>query len=188
MREYQDDLRDRHKEEEERKALEIESEEFLKRQMAEMVELEVKQRAAGLLTEDAAPIRLALNTMTRPEPKDEARPDFVPSKPSMAFGGDDEEEEEAKKKSKRTLVKLEYEGDGLTEAEQLAKRNAKLLEIRNGLPRDRKRLFAAPVEWASLSEVSVALPTSRSTRLGTSADTVPSLYCATRSSRSSRER
>ena len=74
-REYQDDLRDRHKEEEERGAIEAESEEFLKRQMAELVELEEKQRAAGLLTEDAAPIRLALNAPIVPEAKEEKKPD-----------------------------------------------------------------------------------------------------------------
>ncbi|ORX35471.1 hypothetical protein BD324DRAFT_632974 [Kockovaella imperatae] len=151
QREFQDDLRDRHREEEERRTLEAESEEFLKRQMAEMAELEEKQKAAGLLTEDAAPIRLAINALPK-EVKEEKKPDVVPPKPGIAFGGDDDDEDEKEKKKKRTLVKLEYEGDGLTEAEKIAQRNAKLLEIKRDVPRDRRALYAMAIQWAAIPE------------------------------------
>ncbi len=154
-REYQDDVRDRQLEEDEVKALEQESEEFLKRQMIEMAELEETQKQAGLLTEDAAPIKLAINPPVFPEVKKEEKPDLAGSRhrPGINFDGDEEEEDPAKKK-KRTLVKLEYEGDGLTEAEKVAKRNARLLEIRAQIPRERKRLWSMDIEWAAINEVS----------------------------------
>lgn len=152
-REYQDDVRDRQLEEDERKALEQESEEFLKRQLLEMAELDEKQKQAGLLTEDAAPIKLAINRPVIPEVKKEEKPDLAP-KPRLGitFDGDEEEEDPTKKK-KRTLVKLEYEGDGLTEAEKVAKRNARLLDIRAQVPREKKRLWSAGIEWAAINEV-----------------------------------
>ncbi len=153
-REYQDDVRDRQLEEDERKALEAESEEFLKRQLAEMAELEVKQKQAGLLTEDAAPIKLAINAPVIPEVKKDDQSDIANPKPRPGINFDgDEEEEDPKKKKKRILVKLEYEGDGLTEAEKIAKRNAKLLEIRAQVPRERKRLWSTKIEWATMNEV-----------------------------------
>ena len=124
--------------------------------MAELAELEEKQKAAGLLTEDAAPIRLALDAMVPKEPREEKKPDIAPPKPrpGIAFGGDDDDEEESERKKKRTLVRLEYEGDGLSEAEKVAQRNAKLLEIRRDIPKDRRSLFAMAVQWAAIPEVS----------------------------------
>jgi RNA-binding protein 25 len=152
LREYQEDIRDRHREEEESRALEQESEEFLKRQLVDMAEMEGKNRQAGLLTEDAAPIRLALKTAL-PEVKEE-----VPSKPkpNVTFDGDEDEEDAAAKK-KRTLVKLEYDGGGFSEAEQVAKRNARLLEIRASIPRDRKSIWSLRIEWAAVNEVGYRL-------------------------------
>ena len=126
--------------------------------MAEMQELENKQRQAGLLTEDAAPIKLALNAPVIPEVKeDKPTSETAPARPRMAFGDDDEDDENDPKKKKRALVKLEYEGDedGLSEAERIAKRNAKLLEVKARVPRDRRRLWATPIEWAAVGEVSV---------------------------------
>ena len=153
IREYQDDVRDRQLEEDERKALEIESEEFLKRQMLEMAELEERQREAGLLTEDAAPIKLAITRPVNHEIKREEKPDIGSKfRPGISFDGEEEEEDPAKKK-KRTLVKLEYEGDGLTEAEKIAKRNARLLEIRALVPKEKKRLWTTSIEWAAVNEV-----------------------------------
>lgn len=160
MREYQDDVRDRQMEEDEVKALEKESEEFLKRQMTELAELEQKQRRAGLLTEDAAPIKLSISAPAA-EPKKEEKPDTNIPRPTVNFDAEDDDESTTKKR--RTFVKLEYEGDGLTEAEQKAKRNARLLDIRSGLPSERKRVWATRIEWAAISEVS--------------SDTIASLYC-----------
>ena len=157
-REYQEDVRDRQLEEDELKDLERESEDFLKRQLAEMEELEIKQKEAGLLTEDAAPIRLAMNAAMVQEVKREAKPDPVAPapRPGVMLDAGEEEEEDPNKKKKRTLVKLEYngeEGDGLTDAERTARRNARLLEIRAQIPRDRKRLWSTTIEWAAINEV-----------------------------------
>ncbi|KAL7423581.1 hypothetical protein Q5752_001161 [Cryptotrichosporon argae] len=155
-REHQDDVRDRHLEEEEIKAIERESEEFLQKQAAELAELEEKQRRAGLLTEDAAPIKLAIAPVAEAaaevKPKAEAKPAPAP-RPGVSFG-DDEDEDEGAIKVKRTFVKLEYTGGTteLDEAEQRARRNAKLLEIRKALPTDKRGVFGARVDWAAVHE------------------------------------
>nr|XP_018265023.1 uncharacterized protein I303_03205 [Kwoniella dejecticola CBS 10117]OBR87181.1 hypothetical protein I303_03205 [Kwoniella dejecticola CBS 10117] len=156
QQEYQDDVRDRQQEEDELRALEKESEEFLKKQMAELAELEEEQKAKGLLTEDAAPIRLNLNipAPAAPEvkPKKEEKV-VVPHKP-VILAGDDEEESEQKKK--RAFIRLDNDdinsGDGLTEAQRIAKRNAKLLEIKKGLPDRRRDVFRSAIDWAAINE------------------------------------
>lgn len=124
--------------------------------MEELAQLEAEQKARGLLTEDAAPIKLAMSAVSRPEPKEEKR--VVPPPPSkVAF---DEEEEAAMDpalKKKRTLVRLEYDGPEdkeISEAEKIARRNAKLLEVKRMVPEDRRSLWASEIEWAALSQVS----------------------------------
>jgi RNA-binding protein 25 len=139
-------VRDRQQEEDERKALDQESEDFLTRQMAEMAEMEEKQRRAGMLFDDAAPVKLAINAL--PTAKEEKKPELA----AVALEGDDEDDETIAKK-KRTLVKLEYGGDGLTEAEKLAKRNARLLEIRSRIPSDKRKLWESRIEWPSINQV-----------------------------------
>ncbi|EIW72718.1 hypothetical protein TREMEDRAFT_13947, partial [Tremella mesenterica DSM 1558] len=154
LREYQEDVRDRNVEADEMAALEKESEEFLKKQMEEFASMEQDKRNAGLLSEDAAPIRLALNRVPMPEPKEE-KPKVVSRPVPQSVFGEGDEEEQAVRKKQRTLVKLEYDGaedTGLTEAEQAAKRTARLLEIRERLPHERRRLFGFEVEWAALTE------------------------------------
>lgn len=149
-------MRDRHEEDEERKVIEAESEAFMKRQMAEMAELEAEQKARGLLTEDAPMMKIALDT--KPEVKEEKKPEN-PHRPNVAFGdGDDEDEDGGPKRAKRTLVKLDYDekdrkGDNINEAEMAARRNAKLLEIRNQIPRDQRRLWSTDIVWAAISPV-----------------------------------
>ena len=165
LREYQEDVRDRQLEEDERIALEKESEEFIKRQMEEMAARDVEQRKKGLLTEDAAPIRLALNQAPVPEPKKEEKPAPPVVRRPAVFAEDEEDVDGGSgRKKQRTFVKLEYEGktdNTLTEAEQAAKRTARLLEIRHRLPHERRRLFGFEVEWAALSEVNSQLYTLR---------------------------
>jgi hypothetical protein len=135
--------------------LEKESEEFLKMQMAELAELEEKQRSRGLLTEDAAPIKLAIEPIKEPK-KEEKKLEVAPPKPRPVVTFDADEEEDAAVKKKRTFVKLEYEGDddGLTEAEKAAQRNARLLEIRRQIPKEKRRLWSHRIEWAAINEVS----------------------------------
>ncbi|OCF75290.1 hypothetical protein I204_04143 [Kwoniella mangroviensis CBS 8886] len=159
QQEYQDDVRDRQQEEDELQALEKESEEFLKKQMAELAELENEQKAKGLLTEDAKPIRLNIQpTAIEVKPKEEVKP-VIPNKPKpVILAGDEEEENEQKKK--RTLIRLDAEtdgqgNDGLTEAQRLAKRNAKLLEIKKSLPTSRRDIFRAGIDWAAVNESTI---------------------------------
>jgi RNA-binding protein 25 len=158
QREYQDDVRDRQFEEDEIKRLEAESEAFLKKQMAEMAEREAQQKARGLLTEDAPMIKLALDAA--PEVKKEDKPE-PPPRPKAAFGeGDDEEGDGGPRKAKRILVKLEYDQSAagrsvdVNEAAEAARRNAKLLEIRNTIPRDKRRLWSTEIEWEAMTPVS----------------------------------
>ncbi|WWC88177.1 uncharacterized protein L201_003082 [Kwoniella dendrophila CBS 6074] len=164
QQEYQDDVRDRQQEEDELQALEKESEEFLKKQMAELAELEIEQKAKGLLTEDAAPIKLNLNIQPTPvdvKPKEEKKP-TIPHKP-VILAGDDEEENE--RKQKRTLIKLDSDNDiaskidtGLTtgtEAERIAKRNAKLLEIKKSLPERKRDIFRSSIDWAAIDQSTI---------------------------------
>ncbi|WVQ71288.1 hypothetical protein IAR50_000814 [Cryptococcus sp. DSM 104548] len=153
--EYQADLRDRQAEEDERVRADRESEEFLRRQMAELKELEETQRARGLLTEDAAPIRLALSAAAPPpQPKEEKKP--VPqARPGVQF---DEDEDENPAKKRRTFVKLDDDdmangGEaGLSEAEKMARRIAKLVQIKKEVPGDRRGLWRVSVEWAAIND------------------------------------
>ncbi|WRT65978.1 uncharacterized protein IL334_002929 [Kwoniella shivajii] len=157
QQEYQDDVRDRQQEEDELQALEKESEEFLKRQMADMAEFEIEQKAKGLLTEDSAPIRLNIQApVIDVKPKEEKKP-VIAHKPVVLAG--DEEDEESERKKKRTFIKLDDEGingnDGLTEAERIAKRNARLLEVRNALPESKREIWRRPIDWASIGESTI---------------------------------
>jgi RNA-binding protein 25 len=122
--------------------------------MAEMAELEARQKARGLLTEDAPMIKLAIDAP--PEIKED-KPE-PPPRPKAAFGeGDDDEMDGGPKKVKRTLVKLEYDGgmgiENVNEAAEAARRNAQLLEVRNGIPRDKRRLWSLDIEWEAMTPV-----------------------------------
>jgi hypothetical protein len=158
MKEFQADLRDKHREEDERRKLEADAEEFLQKQMQEFAELEAQQRARGLLTEDAAPVKLAMSSVPRPEPRKEEKKPAAPP-PKVAFEEDEETMEEVDKKKTRTLVRLEYDGpadkDDVSEAERIARRNAKLLEVKRMVPNDRRSLWASVIEWAAISQVSL---------------------------------
>jgi hypothetical protein len=126
--------------------------------MAEMAELEKQQKARGLLTEDAPMIKLALDAP--PEVKKEDKPE-PPPRPKAAFGeNDDDDEMDGPKRKQRTLVKLEYDEsdrkiETVNEAEQAARRNAKLLEVRNQIPRDKRRLWLTDIVWEAMTPVSV---------------------------------
>ena len=148
-----DDLRDRQREEEERKQLEAESEEFLRKQAEEMAELEEEQRKRGLLTEDAAPIKLALGS--RPTVQEEKKPE-IHVKPTVAFDEEDEVENDPSRKKRGTFVKLDYDeppkGEDISEAERIARRNAKLLEIKRDVPNDRRRLWHTRLEWEAITQ------------------------------------
>jgi hypothetical protein len=162
-REYQEDVRDRQAEQEEIKALERESEEFLKRQMEEMSRLEEEQKGRGLLTEDAAPIKLdlaavapAAATTVASAPIARAAP-LAP--PPAVFGGEDDEEDiAADKRKQRTFVKLDYDESAMaamTEPERAAMQNAQLLNVRNQISRDRRSLWGMRLDWEIINDVSL---------------------------------
>lgn len=124
--------------------------------MEEMAELEAQQKARGLLTEDAAPIKLAMASVPRPEPKEEKKV-VAPPPSNVAFDEDEEVNGEAGTKKKRTLVRLEYDGPEdkeISDAEKIARRNAKLLEFKRVVPLDRRSLWASTIEWPALTQVS----------------------------------
>lgn len=150
LREEKEDLEDRRQEDAELKALEAESEELLRQQTAELAALEDRHRQVGLLTEDAAPIKLAISAPVVPAPVEEKKPAPAPAPPALALG--DEEDDGAIQKRKRALIKLEYE-QSLDEAEEEAKRTARLLAIVKQLPSSQNSAFDSPVDWASIQPV-----------------------------------
>lgn len=129
--------------------------------MAELAEMEEKQKARGLLTEDAAPIKLAMSSAPISTPKETKKAEPAVHKPNMAFDEDDELEAAGVKK-KRTLVKLEYDGpaplgEEISEAERIARRNAKLLEVKRMVPDSRRAVWGYTIEWDAFTDVSVVL-------------------------------
>jgi hypothetical protein len=135
-REYEDDVRDRQAEQEEARRIEKESEAFLERQMQELSAIKSESKDQGLLSEDAAPVRLALAAVPKAEPAPRAAPPLA----GVTLEGD--EEEEVRRKHK-TFVKLDDDAKaGMSTAERAALRNAQLLDIRATIPADRAGLFA----------------------------------------------
>lgn len=149
IREEKEDVEDRRQEDAEMKALEAESEDFLQKQQAELEARENKGRQIGLLTEDAAPIKLAIAAKAVPEPVVEKKPLPAPAPPALALG--DEEEENVVHKKKRALVKLEYE-QSLDQAEEEAKAKARLLAITKQLP-ESTRAFDESIDWRAIAKV-----------------------------------
>ncbi|BEI87165.1 hypothetical protein CcaverHIS002_0705110 [Cutaneotrichosporon cavernicola] len=157
IREEEDDIEDRRLEDAEIKALEAESEDFLKQQAAEMAAMEEKQRKKGLLTEDAAPVKLNLSTakITVPEPKEEKSAPVA--KPGVTFGDDEDEDEASAAKKKRTFVKLDYDQivaeAGIPDEAEVAKQKARLLEITKSLPTSTRSIFRSSVDWSAVQQV-----------------------------------
>ncbi|KAL1405199.1 hypothetical protein Q8F55_008824 [Vanrija albida] len=153
QREEQEDIDDRRLESDEIKSLEAESEDFLQKQMAELASLEARQRQAGLLADDAAPVKLAIAAQVVSEPK-ETKPAVaqVIPRPTIALG--DEEDDASAQRKRRALVKLDYE-KGLDEAEEVAKTRARLLDISKSLSRNASTIFDTPIEWSALQAPAV---------------------------------
>ncbi|KAJ9108756.1 hypothetical protein QFC21_000076 [Naganishia friedmannii] len=162
--EYQDDVRDRQREADEQAALEKETEDLFKRQMHEMADIEAKGRAAGLLFEDAKPIKVAIGAPAPLLPlganastaasssvasvKTESKPKIVAARgnAASAFGAEDDEEDV---KKKRTLVRLDEDAGEKSSIE--AKTQAKLTEIRNGIPKSPAELWSLKLRWEGLN-------------------------------------
>lgn len=167
--EYQDDVRDRQREADEQAALERETDDLLKRQMDEMADIEAKGRAAGLLFEDAKKIKVAIGAGTAAPShpgtitpstsaatvKSETKPKVAPTRgnAASAFGADDEEDDV---KKKRTLVRLDEDGAAPGARSNIeAKTQAKLSDIRSGIPTSPAELWSFKLRWEGLSQVSL---------------------------------
>ncbi|TXT04929.1 hypothetical protein VHUM_04012 [Vanrija humicola] len=151
QREDQEDVDDRRLESDEIKSLEAESEDFLQKQMAELASLEERQRKAGLLADDAAPIKLAIAAQAAAEPK-ETKPAAAQLHPRPAIALGDEDDDASSQKKRRALVKLDYEKP-LDEAEEVAKTRARLLDISKNLPRSAAAIFDSVIEWSAVQSV-----------------------------------
>lgn len=114
------------------------------------------EKPKGLLSEDAAPIKVAIvPKLAEVKAKDERQSSAPPApKPALALG-DDEEEENVVQKKKRAMVKLELE-QSLDAAEENARRTARLVEISKRLPSSRS-IFKSDINWDILNNVSVTL-------------------------------
>jgi RNA-binding protein 25 len=151
----------------EQAALEKETDDLLKRQMDEMADVEAKGRAAGLLFEDAKPIKVAIaanpvqpshqpvtSSASTASVKTEAKPKVAPVRGAAATAfGADEEEEDVKKK--RTLVRLDEDSNptgGRSGVE--AKTQSKLREIRDTIPTSPRELWNFKIKWDALTPVS----------------------------------
>jgi RNA-binding protein 25 len=168
--EYQDDVRDRQREADEQAALEKETEDLFKRQMDEMADIEAKGRAAGLLFEDAKPIKVAIGAPAPLLPsgtnasvatsssvaavKTETKPKVAAARgnAASAFGAEDDDEDV---KKKRTLVRLDEDAGVKSNIE--AKTQAKLTAIRNGIPKSPAELWSLKLRWEGLSSVRIAV-------------------------------
>lgn len=156
VREEEDDVEDRRLEDAQIKALEAESEDFLKQQAAEMAAMEETQRKKGLLTEDAAPVKLNISAARIPVPEPKEEKSAPVAKPGVTFG-DDEDEEAGAAKKKRTFVKLDYDQivaeAGIPDEAEVAKQKARLLEISKQLPTSTRSIFKSSVNWAAVRQV-----------------------------------
>ncbi|GHJ85627.1 hypothetical protein NliqN6_2029 [Naganishia liquefaciens] len=161
--EYQEDVRDRQREVDEQAALDKEADDMLKRQMDEMADVEAKGRAAGLLFEDAKPIKVAIAaapaqpsanavaSSSAASVKTETKPKVAPTRgvAATAFGGDEEEDDV---KKKRTLVRLDDDVGklGVTSGVE-GKTQAKLIDIRNSVPTSVAEVFNFKIKWEALT-------------------------------------
>lgn len=134
--------------------------------MDEMADVEAKGRAAGLLFEDAKPIKVAIAanpaqpsqhpvaSSSAASVKTETKPKAAPARGAAATAfGADEEEDDVKKK--RTLIRLDEDSDrkgGRSGIE--AKTHARLTEIRNSIPTSPAELWNFKLKWEALTPVS----------------------------------
>jgi RNA-binding protein 25 len=116
-----------------------ESEAFLARQMEDMQALHDEQRRAGMLLDDGAPVRLAVQLATHAAP--------APKETKVVLGAE-EDEEDAARKRKAPLVKLEFSAPADAEAER-----AQLEKVKAMVPRERDALFKGKVRWDALTDV-----------------------------------
>lgn len=143
-RELADDAHARNMARAEEERAQRESQMFLERQMEEMRATQEEQKRAGLLVDDAAPIRLNVKTIKQ----DSASGQPLGGQKGVVFGQEDEEEMVIKKK-RVPLVELDFVVDG-------EKAKEKLEGIRKQVTRDKESLWKAKIRWEAISDVSLS--------------------------------
>lgn len=126
-----------------------ESQLFLLRQMEEMRATQEEQKRAGLLVDDAAPIKL--NVLgSKPLHLGAGAAAQAPAAASGVVFGQEDEEDIVVKKRRAPLVELDFVVDG-------EKAKEKLENIRTSVTRDRDTLWKAKIRWEAISDVGYLL-------------------------------
>ncbi|KAG8771732.1 hypothetical protein FRC20_000748 [Serendipita sp. 405] len=127
----------------EEERVERESQMFLEKQMEQIRAVQEEQRRAGLLVDDAAPIKLSvLGSKASSAPSGVQNSQSTESR--VVFGQEDEEEVIVKKK-RVPLVELDFIVDG-------EKAKEKLETLRTQVTRDKDVLWKAKIRWEAISD------------------------------------
>jgi hypothetical protein len=116
--------------------------------MEEMRATQEEQKRAGLLVDDAAPIKLSVHG-SKPNPTAGGAHGTAGAESRVVFGQEDEEETTVKKK-RVPLVELDFVVDG-------EKAKEKLETLRTQVTKDKDVLWKAKVRWEAISDVSFAI-------------------------------
>jgi RNA-binding protein 25 len=145
QRELTDDTHARNVARAEEERAQRESQMFLERQMEEMRATQEEQKRAGLLVDDAAPIKLNV-LASKPIANTATLSTQGPApEPRVVFGPEDEEDIIIKKK-RVPLVELDFIVDG-------EKAKEKLENLRTQVTRDKDALWKAKIRWEAISDV-----------------------------------
>ena len=128
----------------EQERVQRESQMFIEKQMEQIRAAQEEQKKAGLLVDDAAPIRLNVALATKPA-QVAAAAQSTPAKPRVVFGQEEEDEIVVKKK-RMPMVELDLFVDG-------EKAKEKLESIRKQVPKEKDALWKAKIRWEAVSDV-----------------------------------
>ena len=115
--------------------------------MEEMRATQEEQKRAGLLVDDAAPIKLSVHGTKLNPISGGAHGAASAAEPRVVFGQEDEEELTVKKK-RVPLVELDFIVDG-------EKAQEKLEALRTQVTKDKDALWKAKIRWEAISDVSL---------------------------------
>lgn len=123
-----------------------ESQLFLEKQMEQMRATQEEQKKAGLLVDDAAPIKLNVALATKPA-QTAAAAQAAPAEPRVVFGQEEEDEVVVKKK-RMPMVELDLFVDG-------EKAKEKLESIRQQVSKEKDALWKAKIRWEAVSDSTI---------------------------------
>ncbi|CED83986.1 U1 snRNP complex, subunit SNU71 and related PWI-motif proteins [Phaffia rhodozyma] len=152
-REEEADELDRKAEAEELVILARQEAELRERQRQEQADLAIKQKAAGILTEESGPIKVSIGSAAAAA-KALAHPAVGgPGEGGGVRFGDEDDEDDGKKK--RVLVKLDY-GESLTPEEKERQRLLDLVKLRTQkVPKTQEGLWNANIYWDGIAETTI---------------------------------